>query len=299
MNQSITPSTTPASAPEWFYQAIENQAQSAYFRHQSINLHYLQWLDGSESVQDSKAKPALIFTHGFRGHARWWGFVAPFFSKHYRVYALDFSGMGDSDNSPVYDKDNHAIELLALIEHLQLSDVTVVGHSFGGGRSFRAAAKNSAPFKRIIVVDSHITFEDDVIGIDPSPQRQKKYYQSLGEGLNRFRLTPAQPDSCDYIVDYIGRHSLVAEANQWTWKFDPALLVEDITSKNGGEILSKVDCPVDYIYATDSVVVNQARAERIYASLARPGRFIRVPGGHHHLMASHPVTLIATLQALL
>ena len=281
-------------SPEWFNRAIEHSGTSDYFNHGGVNLHYLNW-----NRDDSKEKPTLVFAHGFRGHARWWAFVAPFFTEYYHVYALDFSGMGDSDDSPVYSPDSHAEEILAFIEHLGVPSVTVVAHSFGGGRTFRAAAKQPAMFKQIIAVDSHITFEDDDIGIDPSPQNKTKCYESLNDGLLRFRLTPKQASEENYLVEYIGRNSLKAMGKQWTWKFDPKLLVEKVTSTNGAEILGKITCPVDYIYAGDSVVVSRERANRIFDSLANPGRFICVPGGHHHLMVSHPVTLISTLQALL
>lgn len=286
----------PVVAPEWFDRAIEHTPESYFFYHNDVKLHYLQWHDQHSANNDQK--PVLLFLHGFRGHARWWSFIAPFFTSKYSVYALDFSGMGDSGSSH-YHADNHAEEILAFIEHLSLSSITVVGHSFGGGRAFRAAARQPQHFKKIIAIDSHITFSDDQLGTDPAPQLAAKFYSSKDIGLSRFRLVPAQSEQQAYLVDYIAKYSLKAIADQWTWKFDPALLVDDITSSNGEEILAAVHCQVDYIYCDQSAVVSRPRAEKIQRYLANPGHFIVVPGGHHHLMVSQPVALICTLQALL
>ena len=282
------------AAPDWFSQTVQRVAESRFFACDAVQLHYLSW--GAEHSN----KPALIFLHGFRGHAWWWAFIAPFFTAKYRVYALDFSGMGDSSHRDTYNYRVHASEINALVAHLKLDDITLVAHSFGGSRAFRAASEASQPFTRVIGIDAHMAFEGDVIDQnDPAPQRGMRFYSTLEEGMARFRLAPKQDLSEPYVLDHLAKHSLKQVDDQWSWKFDPYLHVPDFLSFDSADVLAKVHCPVDYIYGDQSSVVSAAMAERIYASVPQPGKLIAVPGGYHHLMASHPVALISVLQALL
>jgi pimeloyl-ACP methyl ester carboxylesterase len=284
----------PLAAPEWFSQTIQYAAESHFFKCDNIRLHYLSW--GAEH----SSKPALIFLHGFRGHAKWWAFIAPFFTSKYRVYALDFSGMGDSDHRENYNYHVHADEINAFVSHLSIEDVTLVAHSFGGGRAFRAASEASQPFTRVIGIDAHMAFEGDVIDqADPAPQRGLRLYSTLEEGMARFRLAPKQDCSEPYVLDYLARHSLKQVDDQWSWKFDPYMKVAEFLAFDAGKVLANVRCPVDYVYGDQSSVVSKAMAERIFSALPQPGRLIVVPGAYHHLMASHPVALLCTLQALL
>lgn len=288
----------PATAPEWFRQALEKPVQSGFFSHADRNLHFLHW-PRSDGQAPAASLPALVFIHGFRGHARWWGFIAPLFTEKYRVYALDLSGMGDSDAPQSYDTDTHSNDILAFIDHLAVAEVTVVAHSFGGARTFRAASKAPQRFKKIVAIDSYVGFGGGFAGTDPAPQKGSKVYSTQEEGMERFRLIPPQPVVIDYACEYIAYHSLKRVESGWTWKFDPDLLVDHILRNDGDTILPQVQCPVDYIYGSESSVITAARAEQIQTLLANPGQFIKIAEGHHHIMLSHPLQLMAALQQLL
>lgn len=290
--------TIPHSAPEWFRRAIEKPVESRFYSHNGLNLHYLHWPAIDVEAQ-ADSRPVLLFIHGFRGHTRWWGFVAPLFADKYRVYALDLSGMGDSDDATSYDTDTHCDEILAFIDYLKVTEVSVVAHSFGGARTFRAASKSPAHFKKIIAIDSYVGFGGGFAGSDPVSAGEQKVYDTLADGVARFRLLPPQPEVADYAFAYIAHHSLKQIEGGWTWKFDPHLLVDTILRNDGDVILPRVLCPVDYIYGSESTVITAERAQQIQTHLANPGQFIKLTDGHHHLMISHPLELIATLQDLL
>ena len=84
--------------------------------------------------EEGKGPPVLLI-HGFGASTFTWRFVAPELAKSHRVIAVDLKGFGLSDKPfdgrySVYDQ----AELLAqLIEDKDLRDLTLVGHSFGGG----------------------------------------------------------------------------------------------------------------------------------------------------------------------
>ena len=76
-------------APGWFRRALAQPLQNRQVTVSGTDIHYLLW-------QDDDHKPGLIFVHGNGAHAQWWRFIAPFFTSHYRVAALDLSGAGNS-----------------------------------------------------------------------------------------------------------------------------------------------------------------------------------------------------------
>jgi len=79
--------------------------------------------------------PPLLLIHGFGASTYTWRHVAPELAETHRVIAVDLKGFGQSDKPfdgrySVFDQ----AELLAqLIEDKDLRNLTLVGHSFGGG----------------------------------------------------------------------------------------------------------------------------------------------------------------------
>ena len=257
-------------------------------------LHYLSWEDAGDG-----GKPTLLLIHGFRAHAHWWDMVAPFFTERFRVIALDLSGMGDSDHRDHYSQHCHADDIIRLVEHLDAAPVTAVGHSFGGGRLLLAAARRPELFRHAVIVDTHQQFADMVIPADPIGHTKPRFYPRLEMALDRFRLSPEQPEALPFLVDHIARHSLRPVDDGWTWKFDPAMQSHLFINRDADRLLPAVSVSVDVVHGSLSEVVPDDLARRVHACLGNPGKRVCIPGGHHHLMLDQPTALIATLQALL
>lgn len=76
----------------------------------------------------------LVLLHGFGANVYTWKGIIPSLSANHKIIAIDLKGFGKSDKP----QDNHysARDQAALVSSLiidqQLSDFTIVGHSFGG-----------------------------------------------------------------------------------------------------------------------------------------------------------------------
>src|ERR1700741_3202862 len=84
--------TIRAPAPDWFRWAISHPCQSQFVMVAGCRIHYLRW-------PHAPARPGergLLFVHGGGGHSHWWSYIAPYFTRDFRVAAIDLSGMGDS-----------------------------------------------------------------------------------------------------------------------------------------------------------------------------------------------------------
>lgn len=96
-------------------------------------------------VEDSggDGRPVVLI-HGWPlSAASWKAQVGPFADAGYRVIAYDRRGFGRSDKpADGYDYDTLTADLAALMEKLDLRDVTLVGFSMGGGEVARYIANH-------------------------------------------------------------------------------------------------------------------------------------------------------------
>ncbi|TJZ79528.1 alpha/beta fold hydrolase [Rhodococcus oryzae] len=82
--------------------------------------------------------PPIVLVHGLLGSHESWGPQIDKLAKNYRVIAPDLFGHGQSDKpSGDYSLSAHAATVRDLMEHLDISAATFVGHSLGGGISMQ------------------------------------------------------------------------------------------------------------------------------------------------------------------
>lgn len=290
MELSPAPGVDP-SAPEWFRRAVAVPTTSHWAECLGANIHYRCWNAGDTQ------KPPLLFVHGYRGHSRWWDFIAPFFIDRFRVYALDLSGMGDSDHRAEYSIEIHSTEIGAVIEQAGIAPAVVIGHSYGGSRTLRLCADAPGCVGRAIVLDSFVHFADtDPPMVLPKVGRATPF-ASFDAALARFRLLPAQASE-PYLLHYIAHHSIKAVAGGWAWKFDTELS-SGAPEPDGAAVLARIAIPVDCVTGALSVVTRAARAQRIVQRLALGRGPVVVPEAGHHLMLDQPLAMVAAIRALL
>ena len=116
--------------------------------------------DGTEVklfYQDiGKGKPVVLI-HGWPLNSHMWEYQLSELPKHgIRCIAYDRRGFGLSDQPwSGYDYDTLAADLKALLDQLDLNDVTLVGFSMGGGEVVRyCSTYNSARVSKIVLVSS-------------------------------------------------------------------------------------------------------------------------------------------------
>jgi non-heme chloroperoxidase len=100
----------------------------------------------------------VVLIHGWPLSGESWSEQVPALqAAGYRVVTYDRRGFGRSDKPLTgYTYDTLADDLHALIEGLELSDVTLVGFSMGGGEVVRYVAKHGADRVRSVVLASAV-----------------------------------------------------------------------------------------------------------------------------------------------
>ena len=217
-----------SAVPEWFARAIAAPAESRFAEVDGTPIHYLSW-----NAADA-AKPALLFAHGFRAHARWWSFIAPFFLSRFRIVSMDFAGMGDSGSRREYTPLGFVRDIVGVLDHAGFDKATLVGHSFGGGRVARACAEVPERVSRAVIIDSHMRLTDEKRSTRPFEIGPRRVYPTFEAARARFRLVPPENRTAPYILDYVARHSLKEVEGGWTWKFDEQLLPKHDDAQDDG-----------------------------------------------------------------
>ncbi len=102
-----------------------------YFEFRGCRLHYVDFDDRHEQ----KDTPVLIFIHGAGSSHLIWSLQLLKLKEDYRVIALDMSGHGLSDRfaKPPSIENGFTDQVAALIDHLEIDDFALIGHSMGGG----------------------------------------------------------------------------------------------------------------------------------------------------------------------
>ena len=84
-------------------------------------LHYTSYGEG----------PPAVLVHGLGGSSNVWFGVMQALQQHHHVVALDLRGHGRSDGKGKFSVELWAHDVVALIRHLELPAVTLIGHSLG------------------------------------------------------------------------------------------------------------------------------------------------------------------------
>ncbi len=99
--------------------------------------------------------PAIVLLHGFLESSTMWKPLLPQLSKNNTIITIDFPGHGKSG----VISEIHSMELMAevvdqLLQHLQISSATFIGHSMGGYVTLAYAEIYPHKIEKIILLNS-------------------------------------------------------------------------------------------------------------------------------------------------
>ena len=152
---------------------------------QPVQLFYTDWGTGNP----------VVLIHGWPLDHRMWEYQAVYLAKHgLRVITYDRRGFGQSSHPwSGYDYDTLADDLKAVLDGLDLQNVTLVGFSMGGGEVARYMGRHGgARVSKVAFVSAVTPFllktADNPDGVDQS------VFDQMLDGLNK--------DRADFINDF-------------------------------------------------------------------------------------------------
>lgn len=248
---------------------------SHFYTSLRTRLHYLDW--GNPSA------PTLILVHGGFDHARSWDWTARALARDYHVIALDLRGHGDSgwSDDGSYMMSNFVYDLALLIDLLDRSPVTIVGHSLGGAISLRYAGLFPEKVQRLVAIEG--------LGLSPERLQQKAEQSStdiwrdwIASRRASARRTPRRYPTIEAAIVRMrerNEHLSVEQALHLTsygvnrnedgsygWKFDPYLNLMPPQAGTDADLPAfwqKIACPTLLCLGKDSWASNPVKDGRI------------------------------------
>ena len=100
--------------------------------------------------------PVVLMVHGNPTWSFAWRGCIRGLSEDHRVIAVDHVGCGFSDKPAHYPYrlDQHANNLVTLIDRLELDHITLVGHDWGGAIGMTAATRRPEQFARFVLCNT-------------------------------------------------------------------------------------------------------------------------------------------------
>ncbi|MBC7786079.1 MAG: alpha/beta hydrolase [Methylophilaceae bacterium] len=257
-------------------------------------LYYKDWGTG----------PAVVFSHGWPLCADAWDSQMKFIADQgYRCIAYDRRGHGRSSQPwQGNDYDTFADDLADLVICLALSDVTLVGHSMGGGEIARYVGRHGTSKVSKIVLVSSVTplmlkTENNPLGLPVS------VFDEIRAGVIKDRSQFYQDLSVKF---YGNNHHLINKVSQGVldafWlrgmagglknQFD---CIQAFSETDFTEDLKKIDVPTLIIHGDDDQIVPIEASALSAAKLIKNTKLSVYKGGSHGLADANTDQLNADL----
>ena len=116
----------------------------------------LHYLDVGPQLPTETDSPVMLAVHGNPTWSFYWRRLVAEFSDKYRVVVPDHIGCGLSDKPQEwgYRLEQHIDNLCQLIETLDLTNIVLVVHDWGGAIGFGAAARMPGRFSKFVVTNT-------------------------------------------------------------------------------------------------------------------------------------------------
>ena len=247
-------------------------------------VHYLDY-EGPE--------PAIVLLHGLSANANeFGGLLDQGLAEGHRVIAPDLRGRGRSSKPGTgYSMQEHAEDVIALIDHLGLDKVVMGGHSFGALLSIYLAANYPDRIIRVIVIDAAIVFHPDTEELlKPSLARLARILPSADAYIEEQKRAPHLAHAWDSALEGYYRAELKHNPDGTAQSLTSAAAVEQALRAVGVEdwaaLVAGVRHPVLLLNASGeygppgSPPLVPPDPARMTAAAFPDCKYVAVPGNH-------------------
>src|SRR5262249_31002221 len=262
--------------------------------------------DGTQIYyKDWGTGPVVTFSHGWPLNSDMWDDQMMFLAQQgFRVVAHDRRGHGRSSQAwSGNDMDGYADDLAAVIETLDLKEITMVGHSTGGGEVARYIGRYGT--KRVARAVLIAAVPPLMLKTPANPEGLPiEVFDSLRNGLVKDRSQAYK----DFAPMFFGANRPGAQVSQgtldqfWLWSMQAGLKNSYDSIKAFSETdftadLKKFDVPTLVMHGEDDQIVPVKDSARKSAKLIKRAKEVYYPGAPHGLTATHADQLTAELRS--
>ena len=167
----------------------------------------------------------LVVLHGLKGYGGRWREVAGRLPAC-RVYGPDLRGVGQSPPEPPWTLEQHATDILGVLDAVGLDRADIVGHSFGGAVAVALARFAPDRVRRLVLLDPSLAIPPDVALRHAGRELD---VPSFADPAAAAAARAAQwPGSASHLVPDEVREHLAQDADggagatTWRWRWRPS-----------------------------------------------------------------------------
>ncbi|MDU0355161.1 alpha/beta fold hydrolase [Paraglaciecola aquimarina] len=242
------------------------------------SIHYQLYSDDTE-------KPWILLIHGLFGSADNLSGLRKLFTGSHQVLSIDLPDHGKSAFTTGFSFTSYAEKVVALLAHLDIHKVDVLGHSLGG----KVAMSMALSFPNLV---------SSLVVLDIAPVHYAPRHQLVFDGLNSINLdTLSSRKEADLLLaTHISESStrqfllksLYKDNERWKWRFNLDLLQREYHLLSEGiKASSTFDKPVLFIKGGKSDYLLLEHRSAIIALFPNSQSKV-IPNAGHWLHAQNP-----------
>lgn len=275
----------------------KDYTESRIITKDGVEIFYKAWGEGLP----------VTFSHGWPLNADAWDGQMLFLAQNgFRAIAHDRRGHGRSSQvSEHNDMNGYADDLAAVIEALDLDDVTLVGHSTGGGEVARYIGRYGTTRVAKAVL---------IAAVPPIMVKTAANPEGLPievfDGLRASLLKDRSQFYKELAVQFYGANRPGAKVSQglldqfWLWSMQAGLknaydCIKAFSETDFTEDLEKFDVPTLVLHGEDDQIVPVRDSARKSARVIKGAKDIYYPGAPHGITATHQDQINTALLAFL
>jgi non-heme chloroperoxidase len=289
-------------------EASPQQSAPSFQRKGNRTVNMITSKDGTQIFyKDWGRGPVVTFSHGWPLNADAWDGQMHFLVQQgFRVIAHDRRGHGRSEQaSSNNDMNGYADDLAAVIETLDLKNVTLVGHSTGGGEVVRYIARHGT--KRVSKAVLIAAVPPIMLKTAANPEGLPiEVFDGLRAAISQDRSQFYK----DLAIQFYGANREGAKVSQgtldqfWLWSMQAGLRnayesIKAFSETDFTDDLKKIDVPTLVLHGEDDQIVPVHDSARKSARLIKGAKDIYYPGAPHGITATHQDQVNADLLTFL
>ncbi len=261
--------------------------RSEYVDAHGVKIHCLVAGDGPETV---------VLSHGLTANAHSFaGYIEAGLSERYRVVLIDLRGRGLSDQPEDYSMEAHMRDLIAVLDHFELDQAIIGGHSFGALLSIYTSYHHPDRFRAMILIDAAARLHPDARDlVGPAIERLGQIWPNRTAFIEEMRQSVYLGGAWDAALEsYFDADIRDLEDYSVTPRSQKHHIIEAVTKSLGIgeqwlEYITGATCPTLLINGPDAYVDDKALLPMELAletvDLLYDGYYAAVSGNHMTMM---------------
>jgi len=259
------------------------RAMDGFLETNDIRLHY---------IHHHGVETPLILMHGLTANAHSFDAILKAGVRR-EVLAVDLRGRGLSDKpTHGYTMQDHAADIIGMLDRLDMESAVIGGHSFGGLLSIYLAFHYPNRVEKIVIIDAAARMHPDVATmVGPSIRRLGKRWPSFSDYLEEIKRSPYLKGKWLPEMESYYRADVVEKTDDgsYTTNSSPEHITEAIQGAIEGcidwlEYAGRITQPAILInalenYGEEAPILPEALARETVDTM-KACKYVSVPGNH-------------------